>query len=267
MDKPETRKKETRKRETPIRETDEGARQLAKSLMRKARFGAIAVREPDTGYPFASRVAVATDIDGAPIILISQLSGHTRALEADHRCSLLLGEPGKGDPLAHPRISLTANARKVEPGSEEQARLRGRYLRRHPKAALYVDFADFSFYRLEVLQGSLNGGFGKAFELDANDVLLDADWLGELASQENAVVEHMNADHSDAVALYATVLCSAASGAWKLASIDPEGIDLVLNDAVARLSFPKPLEQPQDIRPTLVQLAKDARSRSGGENP
>ncbi|RVB28703.1 HugZ family protein, partial [Mesorhizobium sp. M7A.F.Ca.CA.004.05.1.1] len=99
-----------------IRETDAEAIRLAKTLLRSARFGALAVIEPQTGSPLASRVGVATDIDGAPLILVSMLSAHTGALLADPRCSLLLGEPGKGDPLAHPRLTLICQAARLERG-------------------------------------------------------------------------------------------------------------------------------------------------------
>src|SRR5262245_36792691 len=89
-----------------LRPTDEEAIRLGKTLVATARHGAIAVLDPETGAPLASRVGVATDADGAPIILVSMLAAHTRALIADPRCSLLVGEIGKGDPLAHPRITL-----------------------------------------------------------------------------------------------------------------------------------------------------------------
>lgn len=167
-------------RKNVIRKTDADAVALAQSLIRTARYGALAVLDPETGAPLASRVAAATDSDGAPLILVSSLSAHTGALLADPRCSLLLGEPGKGDPLAHPRISLACRATRLEHGSPQDERARRRYLARHPKAKLYAGFADFSFFRLEPEGASLNGGFGKAYLL-ARDQLLFAD-----AEQEGA---------------------------------------------------------------------------------
>ena len=95
----------------PIRETSAEAIALAQSLVREAKFGALAFADPETGAPEVSRVAVATDGSGAPVLFISDLSPHTRALKRDPRCSLLVGEPGKGDPLAHPRVSLVCLAR------------------------------------------------------------------------------------------------------------------------------------------------------------
>lgn len=129
-----------------IRPTDDQARQLAKGLVRAARFGALAAIEAGSGDPLASRVAVATDLDGTPVILTSTLSGHTAAIKETPACSLLVGEPGKGDPLAHPRVSLFCEARQIERGSKDHTRVRRRYLARHPKAELYVDFGDFAFF-------------------------------------------------------------------------------------------------------------------------
>ncbi len=103
--------------------------------------------------------------------LISNLSSHTAALKADPRCSLLVGEPGpKGDPLTHPRLTLDCEAEFLPRDTDAHAALREHYLKSHPKAALYVDFADFCFVRLHVNHALLNGGFGKAFKLSASDL-------------------------------------------------------------------------------------------------
>src|SRR5271154_790070 len=78
----------------------------AKGLLRSTRAGALATIDRNTGHPFASLVNVATDADGAPLILISRLATHTANLEADGRASVLLAAGGKGDPLGHPRLTL-----------------------------------------------------------------------------------------------------------------------------------------------------------------
>lgn len=156
---------------SPIRPTDAEARALGRALIDGARFGALGVLHPETGLPSVSRIAVATAPCGTPLTLISELSLHTRALLAEPRASLLLGEPGpRGDPLTHPRISLHVIAEFIRHGTPEHAALRDHYLARQPKAKLYVDFADFAFARLRVQGASLNGGFGKAFELVPSDL-------------------------------------------------------------------------------------------------
>ena len=155
----------------PIRPTDDAARRLGRDLIDGAQFGALAVLHPDTGLPFVSRVAIATAPCGHPLTLISELSLHTRALLAEPRAALLLGEPGpKGDPLTHPRITLSVTAEFVRHGTPDHAILRNHYLRQHPKAKLYIDFADFAFARLRVTRAALNGGFGKAFDLTPADL-------------------------------------------------------------------------------------------------
>ncbi|WP_415715979.1 HugZ family protein [Roseibium sp.] len=245
-----------------IRETDEDARRLAKGLVRSARFGALAAIDAASGHPLASRVATATDMDGTPVILTSTLSGHTAAVLKDPNCSLLVGEPGKGDPLAHPRVSLFCQASRIERNDPSNERIRRRYLARHPKAELYVDFGDFAFFRLELVGASLNGGFGKAFELNREDLVTGIDDIKRWADAEAGAVDHMNEDHGEAVKLYAEVLCSGDRANWRLACLDPEGLDLVAGDRVERLWFPQVLESSVQIREILVNLAKDARTRS-----
>lgn len=246
-----------------IRTTDDDARRLAKELVRTARFGALAVLDPKSGHPVASRVATATDLDGTPVILTSTLSGHTAAILANPKCSLMVGEPGKGDPLAHPRISLYCSARQIERGTEDHDRLRRRYLARHPKAALYADFGDFSFYRLDLSGGSLNGGFGKAFELEETDLIVPLGEVSEWSVMDAGATAHMNEDHKDAVKLYAEQLCGANPANWKLGCIDPEGLDMVAGDNVARLWFSAALSTPGELRAELVKLAHEARSNEG----
>ncbi len=155
----------------PIRETDDDARALARDLIGGARIAALAVIEPETGAPFVSRIAFGLGPEGEPMTLVSDLSLHAKALRADPRASLLIGEPGgKGDPLTHPRLTLRTTAHFLDPTPAERVRLRDAWLRHHPKAALYVDFADFRFVHFEVESGHLNGGFAKAYALEQNDL-------------------------------------------------------------------------------------------------
>lgn len=156
---------------SPINPTTSDARELARKLLNQARYGALGVTDPASGAPHVSRIAVATAPDGHPLTLISDLSGHTAALKQSPACSLLVGEPGeRGDPLTHPRITLACAAEFIRHGSTGWAELRSHYLRQHPKSQLYIDFTDFSFARLVVTKAALNGGFGKAFNLTADDL-------------------------------------------------------------------------------------------------
>jgi len=238
-----------------LQAVDDDAKRLAKTLVRTARFGALGTLDPVDGSPSVSRVALATAMDGAPVFLISRLSGHCTNLLADRRCSLLVGDPGKGDPLAHPRMTLIGSAVQISQG-EERTFYRNRYLRRNPKAALYVDFPDFSFWRFETSRASLNGGFGKAYALTAGDLATSLTGAEALAEMEEGAVEHMNDDHLSAIQKYAAKAGETPSG-WKLSTLDPEGLDLISGDRVARLWFDKPLASAAELRPVLVSLAKE----------
>lgn len=205
-------------------------------------------------------VALASEPDGHPVMLVSSLSRHTQALRSDPRCSLLVGEPGKGDPLAHPRLSITGEARFLDRESQEHATARRRFLARHPKASLYADFADFSFVRIVMARASLNGGFARAYAMSESDLSLRGHpALEGLCEMEARAVAHMNEDHLDAVALYAEKLAGKEPGNWRMTSFDPEGMDLADGDRVARVPFDPPLQDASGLRPRLVALAKAAR--------
>lgn len=227
---------------------------LAKHLLRTIRSGALATIGSD-GVPFATLVTVATDPDGSPLLLTSRLSGHTANMEREPRVSILLAQTGKGDPLAHPRLTVIGRAERTG-----EPRVRARFLARHPKAELYADFADFSFWRVEIAGGHLNGGFARAASLSAADLRTDLLGAEALVEAEASALAHMNEDHREALELYATGLAGAAPGAWRTTGLDPEGIDLMLGDRTARVVFPQRVNHPKELRLLLKNLADQARN-------
>jgi putative heme iron utilization protein len=232
---------------------------LAKTLLRATRAGTLATLDRNTGHPFASLTNVATDVDGSPVILTSRLSTHTANLEQDGRASLLLAATGKGDPLAHPRLTVLGAFARIEKESADEARVRRRFLARHPKSELYAGFGDFAFWRLSVASAHLNGGFARAADLTAQDVLTDLFGADELIAAEEGAVAHMNADHAEATALYATKLLGEDDGAWRISGLDPDGADLTAGDRTARLPFGERVTSAGALRQVLVALAKQAR--------
>ena len=240
---------------------------VAKHLVRVTRAGSLATIDRNTGHPFASLVNVATDSDGSPLILVSRLATHTANLEADPRASLLLASAGKGDPLAHPRLTLIGafapmarDDRQQDAQADAQLpRWRRRFLARHPKSELYAGFGDFSFWRLDVVSAHLNGGFARAADLTAGDVTTDISGAENLIEAEASAVAHMNEDHADAVRLYATKLLGAEDGPWRLTGIDPDGLDLARGDTTLRLAFAERVTTAQQLRKVVVDLAAKAR--------
>lgn len=156
----------------PIAPADDAARSLGRELLAKARYAALAVIDPATGGPGISRIALCLDDQGYPLTLVSSLAAHEAALRAHPQAALLVGEPGpKGDPLTHPRLMLQVSARFVDRTDPAHPALRAIYLRQVPKAALYIDFGDFTLARLIPTSAILNGGFGRAWRLAPEDLI------------------------------------------------------------------------------------------------
>ena len=242
-----------------LRATDDEARALAVQLIRATASASLASVDGN-GFPFASLTSVGTDADGQPVILVSRLSSHTGHLLADPRCSLLFSRTGKGDPLAHPRITVLGEADPVERDSELGRRLRRRFLARQPKAELYVDFPDFLFLRIRIRGASLNGGFGKAYALEPADLTTPIGEADDLIAAEADIIAHMNEDHSDAVRLYATVLAKREEAPWRMVSCDPEGFEIAAGTELARIAFADRVNTAEQARLALIRLAKGARA-------
>jgi hypothetical protein len=240
---------------------DFAPRDLAKSLLRATRAGTLATLDRNSGYPFASLVNVATDIDGAPLILVSRLATHTANLEVDGRASLLLAETGKGDALAHPRLTVLGSFSPVAREAADEARIRRRFLARHPKSELYAGFGDFAFWRMAVVSGHLNGGFARAADLEAAELLTDIADAQALIEAEEAAIAHMNADHAAACRLYATKLLGARDADWACVGIDPDGLELQQGQTALRLAFPQRIIGPGPLRAVLKELADEARAK------
>lgn len=230
-------------------------RAAAKKLLREARAGALATLMPGTGDPYCSLVNVATAADGSPLILVSRLAVHTRNLLADARVSLMLDERKAGDPLEGARIMVSGRAVAT---SDPQARRR--YLARQPEAERFVDFPDFAFYRIAIRAVHLVAGFGRIVDLMPEDVLTDIAAASPLLEAETDICAHMNADHADALRLYATRLLGGTDGTWRCVGCDPEGLDLQCGRDALRLPFARPVHSPGVLRQILRELAQEARA-------
>src|SRR3954470_8129280 len=234
--------------------------QVAKSLLRRSRQGALATLMVDSGDPYCSLVNLASQADGSPILLISSLAVHTRNILADPRVSLMLDERAPGDPLEGARVMLAATAEEAAGG--DVALLRQRYLNVHPSAEMFVDFKDFSFFRLRPKGAHLVAGFGRIVDLSVEQILTDLSGTEALLAAEQGAVAHMNEDHRDALSLYATKLLGAGAAEWRCTGCDPDGLDLAADGTTLLLDFPERVTSPGELRKMLVQLVGEARART-----
>lgn len=226
-----------------LRDTDDDARRQARRLIRASRHAAIAVLEPETGFPFASRVLTGTDSDGVPVILISALAVHSAALRGDPRASLMFGQAGKGDPLAHARMTVRCHAAEVDRGSPDHIRIRRRFIARHPKSALYVDFGDFAFFRMEPETALLNAGFGKAYALARDDLLINSLDKTQIDEVEMNLLRYTSMEFSGAADTLASAYGNSKKSGWVIFAIDFQGIDLSNGDELLRVEFDKPADR------------------------
>jgi len=243
---------------------DPGPALGARRLIRAA--GSAALATQAAGQPFASLVTPAAAPDLSPLLWLSTLSEHTRQLRAEPRCALLFtGEPDGPNPQTTPRVTLTGQAEPVE--GAEAAALKARWLARHPYAALYADFADFALWRVAPGGALLVGGFARAVRLRVADLLPDPAAVAALAAAEAGILEHMNADHAEALAAIAEgplgQAAPAAGEAWRLVAVDVDGADLAAGERVCRLPFSRPVSTAEGIRAELVRAAREGRARTG----
>jgi hypothetical protein len=231
---------------------------LARSLLRRSRQGALATLMAESGDPYCSLVNVASHPDGSPILLISRLALHTRNILEDARVSLMLDERAPGDPLEGARIMLAGRAEQA--AFDDEAVLRRRYLAAHPSAEAFVEFEDFAFFRIHPSGAHLVAGFGRIVDLKPEQFLTDLSDAAALLEAEEGAVEHMNADHREAMNLYATRLLGAEAADWRCTGCDPDGIDMQAGNASLRLTFPRRIATPAALRQALKALAEQARA-------
>jgi len=232
---------------------------VAHSLLRRRREGALATLMTGSGDPYCSLVNVASHPDGSPILLISRLAVHTKNILADARVSLMLDERAEGDPLEGSRIMLSGRAEEV--ANPDLELVRRRYLNAHPSAEAFVNFKDFSFFRIRPSGTHLVAGFGRIVDLKPEQFLTDISDAAVLLDAEQGAVEHMNADHREATNLYATRLLGAEPADWRCIGCDPDGIDLQAGAKTLRLDFPERVTGPGELRKVLVKLADEARAK------
>jgi len=204
-------------------------------------------------------VQCATSMQGEPVLLLSSLAVHTQNLLHNPGASLLFdASAASAQPLTAARLSLLGTVTPSDAG--QIAADRARYLARYPDAARFVDFADFSFYRMRPDRGHLVAGFGQIHWLAAETMLLALADCAAVQQAEADIIAHMNQDHAQISALFAEKLLGRPPGAWRVCGCDPDGLDLALNGHIARLTFATRMRDPAEVRQELIRLAQLARS-------
>lgn len=212
------------------------------------------------GFPFGSLMPYALDVEGRPLFLISNMAMHTQNIKADARASLFITQPpADGDPLGAARATLIGNILQVS--DEDKAAVRELYLARHENSHYWVDFADFSFFRMDILDVYYVGGFGVMGWVTASDYTLAAP--DPLADSAPGILAHMNADHGEAMILLARTHSQLEATEATMTSVDRLGFHLRLKTADGikgtRINFPNEVHTPIETRAALVEMVRQAR--------
>lgn len=240
----------------------------ARTLVHMGRTGTLSSHSRRAaGYPFGSVAPYGVDAAGRPTLLISTMAMHTQNLLADPRASVLVQQRGgETDPLALGRVTLLGEAVRVP--DDEVASVRSDYLVRHPDAQHWVEFGDFAFWRIDVREVYFVGGFGAMGWIDAADYAsAEAD---PLATSEQGILEHMNADHADALRLYCSAFAGLDADEATMMSVDRMGFRVRARIGTdlrgVRINFPREARTPDEARVVLVEMVRAARSRTAAQS-
>jgi heme iron utilization protein len=235
----------------------------ARTLVHIARIGSLStLSRKQPGFPFGSVMPYGVDADGRPLFLISTMAMHTQNLQADSRASLLVTQPdATGDPLGAARVTLMGKAERV--AEPEIARVRELYLERYANSKYWVDFEDFAFYRMDVLDVYYVGGFGVMGWVQASDY--GQARTDPLADSAAAILEHMNADHKDALVLLARVFAGFEAQEATMTAVDRLGFHLRMKTSDGmkgtRIGFLREVRDAGETRNVLVEMVGQARDR------
>jgi len=234
----------------------------ARTLTYLGRTGSLStVSRKQPGFPFGSVMPYGLDERGRPVFLISTMAMHTQNLKADPRASLLVTQPGTGDdPLGASRVTLVGNVLPIP--SPEVPEARKLYLERHANSKYWIDFEDFSFYRLNVVDVYYVGGFGVMGWVSASEyVQAQPDPLADAAA---SILQHMNTDHKDALVLLARKFAGIESQEATMTAVDRLGFHVRLKTQSgvkgARIAFLREVSNPGETRKILVEMVQQARS-------
>lgn len=235
----------------------------ARTLMHLGRVGSLSTfSQKRAGFPFGSVMPYSLDAHGRPLFLISTMAMHTQNLMANPRASLLVTQSDSaGDPLGAGRVTLIGMVAQIP--KEEVPAARELYLARHENSKHWVDFEDFSFYRMEVVEVYFVGGFGVMGWVASADYLrADTDPLADAAA---GIIRHMNEDHRDALILLARLSMRTDIQEAAMTAVDRLGFHVRVKTSEgvrgARVAFPQEATSPAEARKVLVEMTREARQK------
>lgn len=220
--------------------------------------------EPEIqGFPFGSLTPFSLRADGTPFVYISAIAQHTKNLARDPRCSLFVRNPAAanaGAAQATWRLTVLANARRLDASGAELEELAARYRARVPDMPSYGDAHDFAFFALTPQKLRAIGGFGAIRWHEPSELLVDPQGGGW---REGAafVIEHMNTDHEDALREIVATRAGERPGKAQITAVETAGflVRTQTPDALHYVPFGRDVAA-KEARDVFVKLTHDARA-------
>ncbi|BDF93493.1 DUF2470 domain-containing protein [Pseudoalteromonas sp. KAN5] len=211
------------------------------------------------GYPFGSVTPYMCDEQGRIYFFISDIAQHTKNLQHDKRMSLTVFDAAeRGDQNEHGRVTIVGDGSLVSQAHAEV--LINKYVTLFPEAQSYRNAHDFNLWQLDAIRVRYIGGFGKIFWLEQTEWQQPSKQWDE--SQEQSMIEHMNADHQDAMSLILKQHCNLDDASPVMSGLLPQGFYLQSLNRNYYIAFDEPCDSPMAVRKALVQLTKTAREAS-----
>ncbi len=223
-------------------------------------------------FSYSTFTLAAFDYDLSPILLLSDLSEHTRNIKEKNSASLMLCEERKlykffpkfdnkfssyEDPMSRPRVTLIGKLKKTSDSND-----RKRFISRHPASNLYANFKDMNFYKMDIKSAHLIGGFAQVKWFTSDEILCKN--ISNFKNSEENIISHMNSSHKTSIKMYINNLMqnelssAQRKGDWNITGVDPDGFDLRKKQTTARYFFEKEISNAAKLRGVFVNLHKKA---------
>ena len=242
----------------PVNAARPSAAEEARTVTASTNTGTLATLTA-TGDPWASLVTYGL-LDGAPVLCVSNLAEHGRNLTGDQRASIAIVAPATDpDPLAGGRVTLAGVVE--HPSGTELAAARDAHLAAVPAAKYYVDYSDFTLWVLRVQRVRWVGGYGRMDSATGSEYA--AAQPDPVQFRASDAIEHLNADHAEALAAMARALGGYPDAtAATCTGLDRYGLDLKVSTprgvAYTRVGYASPISGYDQLRSATVELTRRA---------
>jgi len=224
----------------------------ARQIVRACKSASLGTMDRNAQTPYVSLCAFATDYEGCPVFLFSDLADHTQNIAQTPNVSLLCEQASHlSNPQAGPRVTLVGRIEKTDDTLHKEL-----FFQQHPSAQMYAQFGDFNFYRMDVENVHYVGGFGTAQWVDGPDYTGDSAAFLNFSMLQSEALATLNEKYPQLGSICATKLLKLRGKNWQVLRVDADGMDLKLASRIVRYSFENPIKTMDELLDIAVQICR-----------